>query len=397
MKRFPGDSAIDRHADRRETVATLFFAITLLTVAGFTPAIAGKSPPPTEEQKRASEEAAKLREEQDRLRDEETKRLMRRHREDLEAAERLAAEELRRKIEGAKYTLDPLLAKAMRERLDYEKRDRAKAERMFLEYIEKNPDSPFVAEAYCHIAAMFSYNLNDKREAFDHKKARFYFRKAHKLFGDGVSTASHCAWSHLAVRVQSSLAEKKEYYEWVRSQRDLKPEQVWPHANIEDCLHYSHPPIWSDTERARIAKHTSSQADRCVTAAARHLLLYADLEALKAYARDYPEDELGRQALAKLTKIDSAIADELMKSLDAINPTEPYIPPVSTAPAAAPTTAPATPTPAKLSAQPAQPAPATDTGDTAGLGPAGYAGIAAAIIATGLAGMWLRRRKTAGG
>ncbi len=68
--------------------------------------------------------------------------------------------------------------------------------------------------------------------------------------------------------------------------------------------------------------------------------------------------------------------------------------PLATAPTTAPTTAPATPTPAKLSAQPA---PATDTADTAGLGPAGYAGIAAAIIAAGLAGMWLRKRKTAGG
>ncbi len=106
-------------------MATLFFAIALLIgMAGLPSAIADNSPPPTEEQRRALAEADRIRAEQTKRMLEERRQRKQEEREAREAAERLAAEELCRKIESEKYTLAPLLAEAMRERLDYEKRPR---------------------------------------------------------------------------------------------------------------------------------------------------------------------------------------------------------------------------------------------------------------------------------
>ena len=309
---------------------------------------------------------------------------MRKAAEARRAAEAKAAEERRRQWEAKKYKMDPALAEAFREHLS-DTRDRDKAERMLLEYIQGNPESPFIPEVYFHLGAMYTCNRAVPKEKRDRRKADAYFAQSHKLFGDKFGTAHDCAWSYLVMKRAVPLVQKREYYDWVRRSRELGADAIWPYREIQICMIYGKPPELSDAEKAERARNWQRGSEQFITACERTLMMYADPHALAVYARDYPGTELGRRAKAALQKREGVLADELMKDLEAFMAGSPDATAGSTTRQA---TGASSEAPSEVPVQ-----KGAGTSHSGSMTTIWYAGVAGAVLIAGLAALWLARRK----
>lgn len=234
---------------------------------------------------------------------------LKRMEEEREAANRLAERE------ANKYRVDSVLAEIVRESLS-DHRDRNEVEQKLVGYIEKNPDSVFIPELYFRLGAMYSHNALPPNEGLDRKKATRYFEKAHDLFDGKYSVASDCAWAYLVMRRDVPVAQKREYYDWLRKTKELTPEDIWPYRDVEKCMIYGDSPELSQAELAKEADDWQQRSKVFVAACERTLIMYADLAALGVYAAGYPETELGKQAQMKLQKRDDVIDRVLMEDLD---------------------------------------------------------------------------------
>lgn len=134
------------------------------------------------------------------------------------------------------YDNDPNMAKAMEYDLsenysDYDKADRAKAEKYYLAYLEDVNESFQKARVYDHIGALYATGLNPRKgEKPDYDKARFYFRKVLELEPTRIARPTIRARVMLASidkfgsdRVRADM----KVYEWLRSIDEEKMSKLW--------------------------------------------------------------------------------------------------------------------------------------------------------------------------
>jgi tetratricopeptide (TPR) repeat protein len=124
------------------------------------------------------------------------------------------------------YENDPNMAKAMEYDLgenqhDYDKADRAKAEKYYLEYLKNVQESFQKARVYVRLGALYATGFDVKKgEKADYNKARFYFRKALELEPERIDRSTIKARTMLASMKEAGRARIKarlDVYEWLSS------------------------------------------------------------------------------------------------------------------------------------------------------------------------------------
>jgi hypothetical protein len=203
--------------------------------------------------------------------------------------------------EAGKYKVDAALSEAITE-VRNPKRDRDKAERLLLKYIENNPKTPFLPELYFYLGELYTNTISSQGEKSDLPKAKGYYAKAHAIFGDKYCTANDCAWSYLVGNRDASLAAKREYYDWRLKTKELKEEDIWPYRSAEICMLYGKPLEMSEADKAQAAENWKQNSKMCIEGVERTLFMFADVHASEVYAKEYPDTELGRQSKAWLQK-----------------------------------------------------------------------------------------------
>jgi tetratricopeptide (TPR) repeat protein len=211
------------------------------------------------------------------------------------------------------YEPDPLLKKAFEAYSDPNVPSN-NAIQLFEKYIEKNPDSPFLAEIYFRIGALYSIhirkNLGEQKNMDLQKK---YYEKAHKLYGDKFSYLNDTAWASLVNMTSSSLEERKKYYDWLlKFKKEIKPDDIYPIREIEQTFNGRQPKL-SSREITTISKGLKANLAHFIDSTEKNILWrtggnYKDLADL---ASSYPDTNLGKNAKIRLKPIDKLYLDLL--------------------------------------------------------------------------------------
>jgi len=134
------------------------------------------------------------------------------------------------------YDNHPDLAKAMEYDLeqnhsDYDKGDRALAEKYYLAYLEDANDSFQKARVYGQLGVMYATSINlQKGDKPDLGKSRAYFRKVLEIEPERIGWATIRARTMLASMEETELARirgRMDVYEWVRSIDEEKIKRLW--------------------------------------------------------------------------------------------------------------------------------------------------------------------------
>lgn len=214
------------------------------------------------------------------------------------------------------YEPDPLLKKAFEAYSDPNVPSN-NAIQLFEKYIEQNQDSPFLAEIYFRIGALYSIhirkNLGEQKNEELQKK---YYEKAHKLYGDQFSYLNNTAWASLINMTSSSLEERKKYYDWLlKYKKEIKPEDIYPIREIEQTFNGRQPKL-SSRDISTMSKGLKGNLASFIVTAEKNILWrtggnYKDLADL---ASSYPDTNLGKNAGLRLKEIDKLYLD--MPALD---------------------------------------------------------------------------------
>jgi len=136
-----------------------------------------------------------------------------------------------------KVVVDPVLARAVelafdKSHLDYARRE--EAERLFLDYIERNPESPFRPEIYYRIAEMYVRVLPPSTE-IDHEKIREWRRKsvasANPELYSLPAMASHAALVYGSWR-RTTFEEVLEFYDYLVRFENITVDIIDPTAEL---------------------------------------------------------------------------------------------------------------------------------------------------------------------
>lgn len=134
------------------------------------------------------------------------------------------------------YDNDPIMSKAMEYDLgenhhDYEKADRAMAEKYYLEYLKNVQESFQKARVYIRLGALYATGFDVRKgEKADYDKARYYFRKALELEPERIDYTTIQARTMLASMEQAGRARieaRLNVYEWLLSVNEEKILKDW--------------------------------------------------------------------------------------------------------------------------------------------------------------------------
>lgn len=134
------------------------------------------------------------------------------------------------------YDNDPNMAKAMQYDLgenhhDYDKADRAKAEKYYLEYLKNVQESFQKARVYARLGALYATGFDVRKgEKPDYDKARIYFKKALELEPERIDYTTIQARTMLASMHElgsDRVKARMEVYEWLKSIDEEKINQLW--------------------------------------------------------------------------------------------------------------------------------------------------------------------------
>ncbi len=211
------------------------------------------------------------------------------------------------------YQIDPLLKKAWLKYKDWDNRDREHVVELFYEYIEKNPNSVFLAEVYYRLGSMYSNNRNHKRgETGDEALMKKYFGKALELYGDLFTAQSDAARSFL---VDNSLEARKVYYEYLLDfYSNGGPKDIYPIRSIALCTEGYHPELDFE-QRADFYRRTKPTFPARIANYEDHILERVSDIDLVNLAESYPVTELGRQAQHRLDGIGKEKLSTWLKAL----------------------------------------------------------------------------------
>ena len=201
--------------------------------------------------------------------------------------------------------VDPLLRKAWLAYRDYHHRDRQKVERMFLEYLEANPDSPFAAQVYYSIGSMYSNNVNRRiGETLNREKRNKYFKLALAGYGERFSVRADAARSFLVGQLKRPLEERLEYYDWLVGFESYRgPDVIYSVQPIGEHVTYGQPPMMSPKEVAARAAALQRRLKIEITPVENmiHRLVRTPAE-LKQIAQRYPHRRIGQIAQQRLAQ-----------------------------------------------------------------------------------------------
>lgn len=134
------------------------------------------------------------------------------------------------------YDNDPNMAKAMEYDLgehpgDYDKADRAKAEKYYLEYLKNVKESFQKARVYARLGALYATGFDVRKgEKPDYDKGRFYFRKALELEPERIDRSTIKARTMLASMEEAGRIRVKarmDVYEWLLPIDEEKIRKEW--------------------------------------------------------------------------------------------------------------------------------------------------------------------------
>jgi len=134
------------------------------------------------------------------------------------------------------YDNDPNLARGMEYDLgesgvDYDKADRAKVEKYYLEYLKNVQESFQKARVYARLGVLYATGFDVRKgEKADYDKARIYFKKALELEPERIDYTTIQARSMLASMHESGsdrVNARMEVYEWLKSINEEKINQLW--------------------------------------------------------------------------------------------------------------------------------------------------------------------------
>lgn len=216
---------------------------------------------------------------------------------------------------GEKYEPDALLQKAYESYLDMTK-PREEIIPLFEEYISKNPKSIFLPEIYFRIGTLYCTNIREELgDSYEPKLATEYYKKAHALYGDKFSYSHRTAWATITNYAWGTFEERKSYYDWLQKlSKTVTGDNIHPIRRISQTLLGFAPELTAE-ERGKIAealKHKKSFA-LYIGGAETNILWRVgnNYRELVDLAESYPDTELGRQAEARLRKMDKFLLDGL--------------------------------------------------------------------------------------
>ena len=202
------------------------------------------------------------------------------------------------------YEADPLLVEAFEIYNDVD-RPRDDAIDLFEKYIEQNPQSPFVAEVYFRIGALYSIPRRSDEPLRVDQQIKYY-EEAHKRWGEAFSYLNQTAWATLANR-SNTLGDRKAYYDWLISFEDeANPDRVYVTREIEQVFNGRQPEITEDEKARVITAWTKTNLAGIVYTSEQNILYWArnNYDYLVDLASTYPNRRLGKEAKKRLNELD---------------------------------------------------------------------------------------------
>lgn len=145
--------------------------------------------------------------------------------------------------------------------------------RMFGEYLEDVPDSPFKPEIDYRIALLYLGRANERfGERIDSKVADDYLQKAHEGFGLKFCPINISAWLSYVLRRGCSLKERLEHYDYLlRLSEGVSGDDLWPAFTLPGVIEAGRP-VFKNRERmeenagnvVRTVKAYQKQAERSI-------------------------------------------------------------------------------------------------------------------------------------
>jgi hypothetical protein len=203
------------------------------------------------------------------------------------------------------YVVDPQLKSAFEAYLN-EKVPRDQVIKEFETYLENNPETPFRAEIYFRIAALYSMHRRvSLGEPYEHKKMIEYFQKAHEVYGEKYSYLHDIVWASLANMPESSLEFRKWYLKWLQNISQMTSEDIWPIRPIQQVLN-GRPPELDEAEKQTIVKFFKGQQDVLFKVANLNIFYREgnNYNSLVDLANSFPNTELASQCSMRLKPVD---------------------------------------------------------------------------------------------
>ena len=197
--------------------------------------------------------------------------------------------------------------------------DRDSIESGALKYLVDNPATPFKAEIYYHLGAM--YGPAKGNMPHDQAKLESYFKTAESIYGDSYSVFNRVIKTHLA-NLPNQRQERLGFYEWqlsfMNGQRTF--EDVFPIRSLISCIKYKLPPELSVQEKTSILAGFVSSLPAVMDASENWLVRVASLSELNHYIQAFPGSSLAAKAAevnqGKKIAVLHAMIEETLESPD---------------------------------------------------------------------------------
>ena len=216
----------------------------------------------------------------------------------------------------ARYEMDPMLRKAYEYWADWKNRHRDVSIRLFQDYIDKNPESPFLTDIYFNIGALYSIHINRRfNEKKDMDLAMEYYRKAHKGYGRKWAPRNSSAWAGLAYDSRD-MTKVREYYDWLRYlEKDGTIDDIYPFNGIGQCTEWR-PPERSKEEKLVCLGNMKETIAGAINIAERNMFAMASPVDLAVFVSDYPVTQLAKQSKYALKSLAADAAAGALEILD---------------------------------------------------------------------------------
>lgn len=191
-----------------------------------------------------------------------------------------------------------LLKVVQPESLDF---NRDEAESQALRFLADNPTTPFRAEIYFHVGAMFGPAKGNL--SHDQKKLESYFKLASREYGDQYSKHNRSLKTHLA-GLPGQHQERLSFYRWQSSflHGQMTLDDVFPTRSMAGVIKYGLEPLLTNEERSLILSSFTSALPPIMEASENWLVRVSSLPELNDYIELFPGSSIAAKAASVIQK-----------------------------------------------------------------------------------------------
>lgn len=197
--------------------------------------------------------------------------------------------------------LDPQLDKAWRYFADRENRRRETAIKLFEQYLADHPDTLFKAEIYGRIGQLYSsHRRSENNEDYRPDLMAKYYELAHGAYGSQYSDANMTVWGSVINQPSPILADRLEYYDWLRGFDTANADQIDPIVAMGIAAKGFRDSVeWSKQERQMQAEHLKKQLPLLMQVTEENIVSGSGLDDLRRIMELYPGTNFAAMAQAK--------------------------------------------------------------------------------------------------